>query len=186
MVLIAKIRLPSSRDRGMDLCRLHAGAKPQINSAQVCCMCISDYKVRILASMNRLWRALYSVPSAGSPQAQQREDLPDLDQRGGPHQDHLHGERWQHEEGVWEVLQRAQTGPDPSDYRHPQTWLHVLSERCIDDVFLNFLYRWSSWSRREGGSLCGTSILATSSLVPLTWALASGLEFTYVCQDSAR
>lgn len=66
-----------------------------------------------------------------------------------------------------------------------QTWLYILSERCINDVF-NFVYRWSSWSRKEGGNLCGTSILATSSHVPLTWALASGLEFTYVCRNSAR
>ncbi len=57
-----------------------------------------------------IWRALYLLPSAGSPQAQQWEDLPDLGEWGGPHQSHLHGEGRQHEESVREVLQRTQTG----------------------------------------------------------------------------
>lgn len=40
-------------------------------------------------------------------QAQQWEELLNLDQWGGPHKNHIHGERRKHEESVWKVLQRS-------------------------------------------------------------------------------
>ena len=80
--------------------------------------------------------------------AQRAEELPCVGERGGPHQNHLHGEGWQHEVGLWSILQRPQVcgGQDQGE------WLGVHVEPtsgiCVD-LSNQPGYRPQGWRSRQ-------------------------------------